>query len=215
MMESNIEPTLDDVLNTFVQENDRPTAGNLKEWVERYPRFRKDLIDFAAAWAEQFVLPAAEDMSAETEKLLVDRAMSHVHNVAYKRDVETLREMKIDDPVRSLTRNAQGVGVKPAELARACGLDLGLLSKLNNRQIKPWTIPAELTSMLAEQLNKTVAALKIFFTGPPRTAVGKAYLSRGKPTAPPQQSFAEAVQQSSLSDEEKARWLSEQIVEGV
>ena len=63
MMENNIEPTLDDVLNTFVQENDRPTAGNLQEWVERYPQFRKDLIDFAAAWAEQLVLPEAEEIA--------------------------------------------------------------------------------------------------------------------------------------------------------
>ena len=209
MMENNIEPTLDDALNTFVQENDRPTAGNLQEWVDRYPQFRKDLIDFAAAWAEQLVLPAAEGIGAETEKLLVDRAMSHVHNVAYNRDVERLRQTATDDSVRSLTGDAQRVGTRPAELAKACGLDLGLLSKLNNRQIHPWTIPAELIGMLAEQLNKTVAALKIFFAGPPRAAVGKAYLSRGKPTASPQQSFAEAVQQSSLSDEEKARWLSE------
>ena len=209
MMENNIEPTLDDALNTFVQENDRPTAGNLQEWVDRYPQFRKDLIDFAAAWAEQLVLPAAEGIGAETEKLLVDRAMSHVHNVAYNRDVERLRQTATDDSVRSLTGDAQRVGTRPAELAKACGLDLGLLSKLNNRQIHPWTIPAELIGMLAEHLNKTVAALKIFFAGPPRAAVGKAYLSRGKPTASPQQSFAEAVQQSSLSDEEKARWLSE------
>ena len=215
MMENNIEPTLDDVLNTFVQENDRPTAGNLQEWVERYPQFRKDLIDFAAAWAEQLVLPEAEEIAAETEKLLVDRAMSHVHNVAYSRDLETLRETTTDDPVHSLTGDAHRVGTEPAELARVCRLDLGLLSKLNSRQIQPWTIPAELIGMLAEQLNKTVAALTIFFAGPPRAAIGKAYLSRGKPTASPQQSFAEAVQQSSLSDEEKARWLSEETAERV
>ena len=37
MMENDIEPTLDDALNTFVQENDRPTAGNLQEWVGALP----------------------------------------------------------------------------------------------------------------------------------------------------------------------------------
>ena len=209
MMENDIEPTLDDALNTFVQENDRPTAGNLQEWVERYPQFRKDLIDFAAAWAEQLVLPAAEEIGAESEKLLVDRAMSHVHNLAYSRDVETLRETTTDDPVRSLTGDAERAGTKPAELARACRLDLGLLSKLNSRQIQPWTIPAELIRMLAEQMNKSVPAVMIFFAGSPRAAVGMAFLSREKPTASPQQSFTEAVQQSSLSDEDKARWLSE------
>ena len=57
MMENKIEPTLDDALNTFVQGNDRPTARNVQEWVDRYPQFRKDLVEFAAVWAEQLVLP--------------------------------------------------------------------------------------------------------------------------------------------------------------
>ena len=47
-MEINIDPTLDDALNTFVLENDRPTAENVQEWVDRYPQFRKDLVEFAA-----------------------------------------------------------------------------------------------------------------------------------------------------------------------
>ena len=215
MMENKIEPTLDDALNTFVQENDRPTAGNVQKWVERYPQFREDLIEFAAVWAEQLVLPAAEEIGAEAEKVLVDRAMSHVLNVAYSRDVETLERTTSDDPVHSLTQDAQRAGTRPVQLAKACGLDLNLLSKLNSRQIQPWTIPAELIGKLAEQLNKTVAALKIFFAGPPRAATGKAYLSRGKPTGKAQQSFADAVRQSSLSDEEKARWLNEGTVEEV
>ena len=215
MMENKIEPTLDDALNTFVQGNDRPTARNVQEWVDRYPQFRKDLVEFAAVWAEQLVLPKAEEIGVEAEKVLVDRAMSHVLNVAYSRDVEMLEQTTSDDPVRSLTEDAQRAGTKPAQLAKACGLDLGLLSKLNSRQIQPWTIPAELIGMLVEQLNKSVAALMIFFAGSPRAAAGKAYLSRGKPTGTAQQSFAEAVRQSSLSDEEKARWLNDGTVEEV
>ncbi len=214
-MENRSEPTLDDALNTFVEENVRPTAENLQEWVNRYPQFRKDLVEFAAVWAEQLVLPAAEEIGAEAEKVLVDRAMSHVLNVAYSRDVEAVEQATSDDPVRNLTEDAQRAGMKPAQLAKECGLDLGLLSKLNNRQIQPRTIPAELIGMLAEQLNKTVAALKTFFAGRPRATAGKAYLSRGKPAGMAQQSFADAVRQSSLSDEEKVRWLNEGAVKQV
>ena len=164
-MENSIESTLDDALNTFVQENDRPTADNIQEWVDRYPQFRKDLVEFAAVWAEQLVLPTPEEIGAEAEKVLVDRAMSDVLNVAYNRDVETLEQTTNDDPVRSLTQDAQRAGTKPAQLAKECGLDLSLLSKLNHRQIRPWTIPAVLIGMLAEKLDKTIAALKIFFAG--------------------------------------------------
>ena len=43
-MDNRIKTTLDDALSTFVAENDRPTARNVQEWVNRYPEFRDDLI---------------------------------------------------------------------------------------------------------------------------------------------------------------------------
>ena len=87
-MENRNKITLDDVFNTFVAENDRPTAENLQEWVKRYPQYRRELVDFAAAWAEQLVLPPAPELGTEAEKALIDRAMSHVLNVAYNRDLQ-------------------------------------------------------------------------------------------------------------------------------
>ena len=212
-MENRIEPTLDDALNTYVEENDDPTAENLQEWIKRYPQFRKDLVEFAAVWAEELFLPPAAEIGAEVEKVLVDRAMSHVLNVAYSRDMETPGQARNDDPVGSLTQDAQRAGVKSLQLAKVCGLDLGLLSKLNNRQIQPWTIPGELIRILAEHLRKTTAAIRTYFAGPTLAATGKAFLSRGKPTSTGQQSFQDAVRASSLSDEEKARWLNEGSVE--
>ena len=212
-MKNRIKPTLDDALNTYVEENDGPTAENLQKWVRRYPQFREDLVDFAAVWAEQLFLPPATEMGAEAEKVLVDRAMSHVLNMAYRRGVETQEQAVSDDPVGSLTQDAQRAGMKPLQLARVCGLDLGLLSKLNNRQIQSWTIPAELIRILAEHLYKATAAIKTYFAGPPIATTGKAFLSRGKPTSTGQQDFADAVRASSLSDEEKTRWLNQGTVE--
>ena len=212
-MENRIEATRDDALNAFLEENDRPTAENLQEWVKRYPQFREELVEFAAVWAEQLVLPHASELGAEAEKALVDRAMSHVLNVAYSRDVETQEQNLHDAPFVSLTGEAEQAGMKPLQLARACGLDLGLLSKLNSRQIQPWTIPAKLIRLLADHLRKTTVAIQNYFAEPPFAATGKAFLSRGKPTSTGQQSFTDAVRSSSLSDEEKARWLNEETVE--
>ena len=213
-MDNKIEPTLDDALSTFVEDNDRPTVANIQEWVTRYPRFRDDLVEFAACWAEQLVLPPAEEIGAEAEQVLVDRAMSHVLNVAYSRDVETQEQAASEGPVRSLMEDAQRAGLKPLQLARVCGLDLGLLSKLNKRQIEPRTIPDELIRILAEHLHKTTATLRTYFAGPPLAAAGKAFLSRSKPTSTGQQGFADAVRASSLSDEEKARWLNDGTAAG-
>ena len=212
-MDNRIEPTLDDALNTFVAENARPTAANVQEWVNRYPQCRDDLIDFAAVWAEQLVLPRADAIGAATENVLVHRAMSHVHNVAHSRDLETQEQAASAGPVRSLTQDAHRAGMEHSQLARACGLDLVLLSKLNNRQIQPGTIPAALLRTLSEHMHKTTAALQTYFAGPPLAITGKAFLARRKPTSTGQQHFADAVRASSLSDEDKARWLHDRSVD--
>ena len=208
-MENRNKVTLDDVFNTFVAENDRPTAENLQKWVKHYPQYRRELVDFAAAWAEQLVLPPAPELEPEVEKALIDRAMSHILNVAYDRDVQEQQRTKNGDPVHSLTGEAQRAGMNAQEFARACDLDLVLISKLNNRQIKPETIPARLVSLLGKLLRKSTTAIKVYFAKPPQAATGKVFLARKKPRSAEQQSFVDAVRTSSLSEEEKTRWLNE------
>ena len=122
-METRDRITLDDVFNMFVAENDQPTAENLQEWVSRYPQYRRELVDFAAVWKEQLVLPPAPEMGPEAEKALIDRAMSHVLNVAYDRDEKIQEHAESDDPVHSLTGEAQHAGMNAQEFAN--GLWLG------------------------------------------------------------------------------------------
>ena len=206
-MENRNKITLDDVFNTFVAENDRPTAENLQEWVKRYPQYRRELVDFAAAWAEQLVLPPAPELGPEAEKALIDRAMSHVLNVAYNRDLQEQQRAENDDPIHSLTGEAQRAGINAQELAESCGLDVVSISKLNDRQIKPETIPARLVSLLGKLLQKSTEAIRVYFAEPPQAVAGKAFLALKKPRSAEQQSFADAVRMSSLSEAEKARWL--------
>ena len=206
-MENKNEATLDDVFNTFVAENDRPTAENLQKWVKRYPQYRRELVDFAVAWAEQLILPPAPELGPEAEKALIDRAMSHVLNVAYNRDLQEQQRAENDDPIHSLTGETQRAGMNARELAEACGLDVALISKLNSRQIKPETIPAQLVSLLGKLLQKSTTAISVYFAEPPQAATGMAFLARRKPMSGAQQSFADAVRASSLSEAEKARWL--------
>ena len=212
-METRDRITLDDVFNMFIAENDQPTAENLQEWVNRYPQYQRELVDFAAVWKEQLVLPPAPEMGPEAEKALIDRAMSHVLNVAYDRDEKAQRHAESDDPVHSLTGEAQHAGMNAQAFANACGLDLVLISKLNSRLIKPQTIPARLIGLLGQLLRKSTAEIAAYLAKPPQTATSKAFLARGKPTSAAQQSFADAVRASSLSDKEKARWLNEETGE--
>ena len=212
-MENRNEVTLDDVFNTFVAENDKPTAENLQEWVKRYPQYQRELVDFAAAWAEQLVLPPAPELGPETENALIDRAMSHALNVAYNQDVQAQEQAENDDSVLSLTGEAQRLGMDPQEFAKACGLDLALISKLNTRQVKPETIPSKLVRLLGQKLRKPVAVIAAYLEMPSQALAGKSFLARRKPESTAQQSFEDAMRASSLSEEEKVRWLNERAGE--
>lgn len=208
MMTQNEKPTLDDVLNEFVAAYEKPTAEALESWAARYPQFRNELVDFAASWAEHLVLPPAPELSAEEENLLVDRAMSHVQNVVFKRD-ETKAARTEDRTISSLTGEAKRAGMNAQEFAKACGLDLALVTKLNNRQIRPLSIPARLVRQIARLVDASVEAVSAYLAGPPQALAGRSFLARGKPQSAEQQSFADAVRASSLSEAEKVRWLDE------
>lgn len=208
-MENRNTMTLDDVLNEFVTENDRPTAKKLEEWAERYPQYRRELVDFAATWAEQLVLPPGPELGPEKEKALIDRTMSHVQNIAYERDEKADAQAESDDPIDSLIKQAQRGGMNAQEFAKSCLLDLALLSKLNSRQIEPQTIPARLVRQMARLLGKPFSAVTAYLALPPQAIAGRAFLSRDKPASTGRQSFADAVRASSLSAAEKARWLDE------
>lgn len=201
--------TLNDVLNEFVAKYEQPTADALESWAKRYPQYRNELIDFVAAWAEQLTLPQAPKLNAEQEKILVDRAMSHVANVTFKRDEGTQKGMDSVKPINSLVGEAKKMGYSPLEFAKACGLDLALISKLNNRLIHPDSIPPQLVRHMARLIKRMVVAIEKYLALPPNVSVARAFLSRKKPESTGQQSFADAVRDSSLPDVEKARWLDE------
>ena len=208
-MKNRNEPTLDDALNTFVADNDKPTAENLKEWIELYPQYRRELVDFATVWAEQLVLPPALAMDSEAEKVQIDRAMSYVLNVAYNQKQQQQGNVDTEESIRNLTSECQRIGKSVQSVAIACGLDLALFSKLNNRQIKPDTIPMKLFDYLGMSLSKPPTAIRDYLEKPTQTAMNISFLARGKPTNTEQQSFTKAVRSSSLSEQEKARWLYE------
>lgn len=204
-------PSLDDVLNELVAEHDHPTREVLRAWIGRYPQYGRELVDFAAAWADQRALPPAAELSGEEEKSVVNRAMSEVQNLLHARDARADGAARgaDDAPLAGLVAEARKVGFSPRELAQACRLDLALVTKLNARQILPRSIPMSLIQRLAQLLRHSADRITAYLFEPPQMVAGMAFLARGKPQAAEQQSFAEAVKSSSLSAEEKSRWLAE------
>jgi hypothetical protein len=202
-------PTLDDVLNEFVAEYERPTSEALEMWVGRYPQFRRELIDFVAAWAEETTLPESPELTIEQEERIVDRAMSHALNVSFNRDGQSHPQQPSEKTITSLTGEAKNAGMSVADFAKGCGLDLALIAKLNNRQISPETIPSRLISHIARLVGRTVDGVREYLGGPPQLLSGVSFMSKKKPRTLERERFADAVQASSLSDAEKGRWVDE------
>ncbi len=202
-------PTLDDVLNEFVAEYERPTSEALEMWVGRYPQFRRELIDFVATWAEQMMLPESPDLTADEEERIVDRVMSHALNVSFNRDGEAQPRRPDENAISSLTGEAKNAGMSVADFAKGCGLDLVLITKLNNRQILAETIPSRLVSHIAQLVGRTADGVMEYLGGPPQLLSELSFLAKNKPRRLERESFADAVRTSSLSKAEKARWLNE------
>jgi hypothetical protein len=202
-------PTLDDVLNEFVAEHERPTSEALEMWAGRYPQFRRELIDFVAAWAEEITLPESPELTIEEEERIVDRAMSHALNLSFNRDGQSHPQQLGEKTMTSLTGEAKNAGMSVADFAKGCGLDLALIAKLNNRQISPETIPSRLVSHIARLVGRTVDGVMEYLGGPPQLLSEVSFMSKKKPRRFERQSFADAVRASSLSKAEKARWLDE------
>ena len=207
MMTNTDTPTLDDVLNEFMAENPVPTADAIEATARLHPQYRRDLIEFAAAWAEQMALPPTPELNEEKEKAVVNRAMSHVANVSYARN-EFTQSGRSKSPLTDLLADAETNGYTPEDFAKECGIDLSLLDKLNKRKISPDTIPPQLLSQVSRRLNRVVAIVADFFAGPLPATVTRSMSTSKNGHEEIQQSFEEAVRESSLTAEEKAHWLA-------
>ncbi len=196
-------------LDEFVAENERPTAENLATLIKRYPQYEKELIEFAASWAQQLLLPPEDELGPETEKSLIDRTMSHMLNIAYQYERSVLTDTQQEQPIQSLTEEARRVGMNAQDLAASCDLDVLLVTKLNTRQIDPFTIPVRLIQDLGDRLSRSFETIAEYLHLPQVTISKKAFLSRGKPSRGGQQSFPDAIRASSLLGPDKERWLAE------
>ena len=156
--------TLNDILNEFVAQYDRPTREALLVWIGRYPQYERELIEFVAAWAEQEIFPPARELSSEDEKKIVNRAMSHVQNVIYNQS-ENRKALRIKGTqFATLVDEGKNLGLSARELAEACDLDLALLTKLNNRQIEPKSIPSSVAARFAQVLKRPVELICSVFS---------------------------------------------------
>ncbi len=194
----------DDVLRAFSEANERPTAELLREFITRYPKYAKDLTDFALAWYFDHG-DEVEDLSdVPVDEPMVERAMSNLQDLLYQLDKKTsnqtgLKEEPTVDPF---------VGFAPGDYARLWGnLGLGPLlgAKLVRRLVE---VPERLLTAMAKELDGPTEKLRAYFMGPP-LLMGENYRAESKPEiARGKESFEKAVAAEKLPEEQKRALLA-------
>ena len=200
------EIKLHDVLHEFVLTAERPDANSLEEFVKKYPQFSMELTNFAAEWLLQDLLPENEASKEKAaSSALISKTMSRLQNKLYEVDhTEANREQEINSNVNPFE------GYQPTELkkiARSLGIDTTIMAKLKNGRIEG-EIPDKLCIGFAKALDVPLQAIKEIFSGPSTIQAQASFKSHAKPEVITKETFEEAVLRSTLSEEEKAKWLN-------
>jgi hypothetical protein len=194
--------TLDDVLDALMIEEPDPTYEALTRWSQRYPEYAEALANFFATWAVQTELP--QENSADGERL-ANLAVSHALDIVHRRDQTAERAPKTSSARPRLIASARAVGISEEQLAIRSGLDSTIIDKLDLRRISTG-IPRICFEQLATALGTFTDHIWEMTTGPPLLAAGTRHKAKRKPV-PTTEDFADAIRNSSLSEQAKRFWL--------
>jgi hypothetical protein len=194
----NRTPSLDDVLAEIAASPVPPDAQQLRWWMNRYPEFRAEILDFATDWIEMEAAKSPHKVTKDEVDLVVNRTMSRVQQLLDKAERPT--------SMKDLLADIKSAGHDFESFQRAVGIDRSMLTCLAERMIRPATIPLRLVTAMALALNRTVEVVRDYLLLPPQPAA--AYKARTQPESK-QVDFVVVVECAELSDTDKARWLTE------
>jgi hypothetical protein len=195
--DSNRKPTLDDVLGEIAAFDLAPDAGALRTWITKYPEYKREIVDFATDWVAMEAGGSNDAITAEDVDLVVNRTMSRVQAVFAVERPATIKD---------LFKDAKSVGHDTDSLQRTLGIDRTILTSLAARLVAPATVPLRIIETLAQTLDRTMEAVRVYLRMPPTSLVASRSLVRRQLQ---QRDFATFVESSLLSNEEKERWLDE------
>lgn len=77
------EMTLDEVLEAYVMSERGPSREVLVQWLQRYPRYKEELVAFTARWSLATHLPDIQAEDEVDEATLIRRGMSVVYSILH------------------------------------------------------------------------------------------------------------------------------------
>lgn len=196
------EPSLEDVLHAYVAEAEGPGSATLATWIRHYPKYARDLAEFAEAWALSKWLPAVPESTTVDEARLVERGLDVVRG---------LRARSAPQPapaIPGLLAEAKAQGLTIQQLAERAGLGVILVRKLDRRLIRFATIPREAVEALAAVLGREVSAVVAYLQGGATFAAASSYLAEQAPAlAEPEDFFAAVRADTTMPEERRQSWL--------
>jgi hypothetical protein len=187
------------VLRAFSEANGHPTAELLREFITRYPRYAKDLTDFALAWYLDHGEEVEDLSGVPDDEAMVERAMSNLQDLLFQLDKKTGNQTGLKEEPMAVPF----VGFAPDDYVVLWGkLGLGPLlgAKLVRRLVE---VPERLLSAIAKELRGQPQDLRAYFLGPP-LLMGENYRAESKPEiARGKESFEKAVAAEKLPEEQK------------
>lgn len=193
-----------------------PDAELLEGFVRLYPQHADTLTDFAidlAIDALQYGEEVDENLPPETEAAspTVARVMSQFQNRLFELrhaqsaapQVRAATAVPSANPFASLDRN----GFRA--LAARIHANTALLSKFRDRQVDFATIPQEYVRCIANEMAASLEDLSAHLCAATEAPTDRQFFkAEGKPKATGRQTFAEAVRNSGLSEEQQRRLFS-------
>lgn len=205
---------LDDVLDAFAAAADRPSKALVNEWTKKYPQFEKEIVAFALEWAAT-VLVGSEPLAMEEEDYLVSRTMSHLQRVSQKQDhvatADASAEVRSDGETRAQIQRVEAAfraRGPQAAWTTSLEIDESILALFEEHMIVP-PVPQRLLNAFSSALNESAEAVSAWLF----QSNWRVVLARSAAKAPTltHWTFKQAVENSTLSDEAKQKWLRETV----
>jgi transcriptional regulator with XRE-family HTH domain len=193
----------------IVSARERGEQGTLVRLLQSYPRYALELTEFSAALVATSSYEH-EALTAETEAIA---ARASARALAAVFPVVPAKAAKATPALATLKALRQARGLTIKVVAQRLGLGPDVLSGLEAGVIRAASVPERLLRLLSETLDATAEQVQMALQTQAAVAPALLRSTQGATrdeAGQPELDFAEAVQLSpSMTDEQKARWLTE------
>lgn len=207
MENQNSSNELDRILDEYVVENESLNKETLKDWIQRYPQYERELMDLTVALIQMQSI-APDEIAADEEEILVQRGISVARRLLHDNPKGTVEEPGLSRPIKSLIKEAGYRGLSLDQFAEQVRLIPSLLVKIDRHLVRYDSLPLHLLELIADTLKQNLFNIAIHCQLVPVVPQDSRFKSKTPPSVSPQVDFFDEVRKDpGFSDELRRYWL--------